>query len=94
MIQAAGLDASDCVDGAPSWRVFARDRVRSNSVVVIHVGQQHVPQVPFAEHNDMVETFPADGADVALRIAVLPGRTMFGRSRMPRERTRRTNRLP
>ena len=34
-----------------------------------------MPQVPLAEHNNMVETFPADGADQALRIAVLPGRT-------------------
>jgi hypothetical protein len=39
------------------------------------------PQVPLPEHNDIVKTFPADGADQALR------------SRMPRERTRRTNRL-
>jgi hypothetical protein len=37
--------------------------------------KQHMPQVPLAEHNDMVETFPADRADQALRIAVLPGRT-------------------
>ena len=33
-----------------------------------------MPQVPLPEHNDMVETFPADGADQALCIAV-PGRT-------------------
>jgi hypothetical protein len=32
-----------------------------------------MPQVPLAEHNDMIETFPADGADQALRMAVLPG---------------------
>ena len=36
---------------------------------------KQMPQVPLAEHNDMIETFPADGADQALRIAVLPGRT-------------------
>ena len=29
------------------------DPVRSNSVVVIHVGQQQMPQVPLAEHHDM-----------------------------------------
>jgi hypothetical protein len=28
-----------------------------------------MPQVPLAEYNNMVETFPADGADQALRIA-------------------------
>jgi hypothetical protein len=32
-----------------------------------------MPQVPLAEHNDMIETFPADRADQALRIPVLPG---------------------
>ena len=30
-----------------------------------------MPQVPLAEHNDMIETFPADGADQTLRVAVL-----------------------
>ena len=34
------LDASDCLQRAPNWRVFRQRQVRSNSVVVIHVGQQ------------------------------------------------------
>ena len=68
------LDASDCVHRAPNWRIFRQRQVRSSSVVVIHVGQQQMPQVPRAEHHDMVETFPTDRADQTLRIAVLPGR--------------------
>ena len=35
--------------------------------------QQHMSQVMLAEHNHMVEAFPADRADQALSIAVLPG---------------------
>ena len=36
--------------------------------------------MPLPEHNDMVETFPADGADQSLPIAVLPGRTWWYRA--------------
>ena len=31
-----------------------------------------MPQVPLEEHQDVIETFPTDRADQALRIAVLP----------------------
>jgi hypothetical protein len=34
-----------------------------------------MPQVPLAERDDMIETFPTDRADQALRIAVLLGRS-------------------
>jgi hypothetical protein len=34
-----------------------------------------MPQVPLAELHDMIETFPTDRADQALRIAILPRRT-------------------
>ena len=33
-----------------------------------------MPQVPLAEHDDMVKALPADRANQALRIAILPGR--------------------
>jgi hypothetical protein len=34
--------------------------VRAGCTVIIHVGPQHVAQVLLAEHDDMVETLPAD----------------------------------
>ena len=50
-----------------------------------------MPQVPLAENNDMVETFPADGADQALRIAVLPRRSWGCRMIANAERTNPPN---
>jgi hypothetical protein len=34
----AGLNAPHCVHRGLNWRVFRQRKVRSNSVVVIHVG--------------------------------------------------------
>jgi hypothetical protein len=31
-----------------------------------------MPQLPLAEHHDMIETFPTDRGNQALRIAILP----------------------
>jgi hypothetical protein len=36
------------------------------------MGQQQMPQVLFAEHDDMIETFSADRADQALGVGILP----------------------
>src|SRR5262245_3854102 len=60
------LDTSDSVHRAQDRRVLRQRQVRSSSVVVIHVGQQQMPQVLLAEHHNMVETFPADRTDQAL----------------------------
>jgi len=43
---------------------------------------EDVAQVPLAEHNDMVKALPADRADQALGIAVLPRRAR-GRGTIP-----------
>src|SRR6202048_1352606 len=48
---------------------------KSCALIVVHVGQQHMAQVAFAEHHDMIEAFPADRADQPFCVCVLPGRT-------------------
>src|SRR6202011_3684509 len=45
------------------------------TVVVVLVGQQHMAQMAFAEHHDMIEAFPADRADQPFFVCVLPGST-------------------
>ena len=42
-------------------------------IVVVHVGEQHVPQMALTEYHDMIDAFPADGADQPFCVAVLPG---------------------
>jgi hypothetical protein len=34
-----------------------------------------MPKVPLAKHDDVVKAFPAQRADQALRVAILPWRT-------------------
>src|SRR5258705_3059604 len=68
------LDSPKSLYPAVSGCILAQREVSASCVVVIHVGQQHVAQVPLAEHDDMVKTFPADRADQTLGIAILPRR--------------------
>jgi hypothetical protein len=48
--------------------------MRAHCVVVLHVTHKDVAQVLPADHDNMVEAFPADRADQALRTPVLPRR--------------------
>jgi hypothetical protein len=44
----------------------------ASAIVVIDVAGQDMTQVPFSKDNDVVKALPADRADQALRVAVLP----------------------
>ena len=48
--------------------------MRAHRVVILHVTFEDMAQVLLACYHDMVQTFPADRADQALRIPVLPRR--------------------
>jgi hypothetical protein len=48
------------------------------AVVIAGIGFEDTAKVSFAEHNNMIEAFPADGTDQPLRIRVLPGRPRRG----------------
>jgi hypothetical protein len=47
-------------------------------VGIAGIGLEDMAKVSFAEHNNMIEAFPADGTDQPLRISVLPGRSRRG----------------
>ena len=47
-------------------------------VVIAGIGLEDMAKVSFAERNNMIKAFPADGTDQPLRISVLPGRSRRG----------------
>ena len=51
-----------------------------HAVVIAGIGFKDTAKVSFAEHNNMIEAFPADGTDQPLRMSVLPGRSRRGRA--------------
>ena len=48
--------------------------MRAGGVVVREVTAQQASEVPFVEHDDVIEALPSDRADDAFRVAVLPRR--------------------
>jgi len=64
--------ATDSLDGSRDRRVLVQRQVRPSLVVIFLVGIEQMPEMPFAEHNNMVKTIPSDRTDQPLRISVLP----------------------
>jgi hypothetical protein len=56
---------------------FSKD---TDLVVVFHVRQQYVTEMPLAEHNNMVKVLPSDRTDESLSKSVLPWGTWRRRS--------------
>src|SRR5437867_2282468 len=54
--------------------VLGQRQVGPGPVVVVDVLRQDPQQMPFAEHDDMVQAFPSNRSNHALGIGVLPGR--------------------
>ena len=48
--------------------------MRAGGVVVHEVTAQQASEVPFAEHDDVIEAFASNRADDALGERILPGR--------------------
>src|SRR4030095_16899703 len=65
--------------------------MRAHRVVILHVTFEDMAQVLLACYHDMVQTFPADRADQALRISVLPRRARRRRMIANAERANATN---
>ena len=52
--------------------ILTQGQVSSRSVIIIHVVPHNSPQVHFAEYDDMIEAFPAQGPDYSLYVRRLP----------------------
>src|SRR5689334_24078956 len=50
------------------------------AVVILLVRAQHMPQMPLAKHDHMIEALASDRADESFSVAVLPGRSRRCRS--------------
>jgi len=55
-----GVDTAGSLNWAREWRVLIQRTMSSPYVVIGRVGVQNPPQVRFAYHDDIVETFPSD----------------------------------
>ena len=60
------------------WRVLVDRKVRASLVIVGRVRLQQMAEMPLAEHNNVVKTFPPDRTDRPFTISVLPRRSRRG----------------
>ena len=66
-------DLAEPLNGTMGGRILVQRQMRWKFVVVPGVGRKDPAQVGFAEDDDVIKAFPADGADQPLRMPVLPG---------------------
>ena len=59
---------------APMRAVVVEGLMRARGVVVREVTAQQAAEMPFVEHDDVIEAFPSNRPDDALREWILPGR--------------------
>ena len=55
--------------------VIVEGLMRAGGVVVREVTAQQAPEVPFVDHDDVIEAFPSNRPDDALGEGILPGRS-------------------
>ena len=60
------------------WRVLVDRKVRASLVIVGRVRSQQMAEMPLAEHDNVVKTFPPDRTDCPFTISVLPWRSRRG----------------
>jgi hypothetical protein len=60
---------------APIGAVVVEGLMRAGGVVVREIPTQQTSEVPFVEHDDVIEAFPSNRADDALGEGILPGRS-------------------
>ena len=66
--------SAGCLSGRPAiGRVFLECEVRSAPVIGPEVGREHAPEMRLVQDDHVIEALPADRADHALDIRILPG---------------------
>ena len=51
--------ATNRLDSAWNRRVLVQGQVRTRLIAILQVRQQHVTEVSFAKHNDMIDALPS-----------------------------------
>ena len=83
MMQAADLWSRN--DRALTWwlyfarrgRVTIQRQVRSYVVIICKIQSQNSLKMDFAQHDQMIQTFAADGADDSFRVGILPRHSSY-----------------
>src|ERR1700688_2511103 len=65
--------------------------MRTYLIVVLHVRQQDVTKMSFAQHDNMIDTFPSDRTDQSFGVSVLPRGTRRCRSVANAHRSKSTD---
>ena len=48
------------LNGPRRWRIFVQRQVCASVIIILHVREENMAQVSFAEDDDMIKTFPSD----------------------------------
>ena len=56
-------NVTDGPNGTWHRRILIQGQMGAHLIVVIHVRQQNVAKMPFAQDDDMIDAFPADRTD-------------------------------
>lgn len=67
------------LDSARWQRILLQRQMGTHLVMIFHVREQYVTEMPLAEHYSMVEAFPSDRTDQMFSISVLPAETLVDR---------------
>ena len=51
------------LNGPRRWRIFVQRQVCASVIIILHVREENMAQVSFAEDDDMIKTFPSDRAN-------------------------------
>jgi len=60
-------------------RVLIQRPMSASRLVIVHVASENLPDVSLAQYDEVIEALPADTADHALGIGILPGRVRGSR---------------
>ena len=70
--QWGGLDTANGLRSAADRCILDEREVGPDLIVIVGIGLQHIPEMPFAKDHDMIKTFPPDRADETFAATVLP----------------------
>ncbi len=74
-----GCDDAEAPNRPMEWGILVQRAMNARFIIISGILAQDPAQVRLPEHDQVVETFPSDGADQSLDVRVLPRRSGSGR---------------
>jgi hypothetical protein len=81
-------NAPDGLNGARYRRLFVQSEMCPSALIILHIGKEHMAQMPLAKHDEMIKAFASDRADEPFRMSILPWRSSRSRSVTNSHRTK------